>query len=78
MKDFHEGDIPPFLRKVLLPPLEEAHRIVATIDERVAWLSKRGLRPHPQVIENKLHCLAFIRGEVIELEMCRFMRGGVF
>lgn len=78
MEDFHEGEIPPFLRKEVWPPLEEAHQIVATIDKRIAWLAERGLRCHSQVLENRLHCLAFIRREVPELEMRRFMRGGIF
>jgi hypothetical protein len=71
--DFH-GQIPPFLRRETLPPNEAARHIVETIDRRIEWLAKRGLRPHAQVLKNKQHCLDFIAGKIDELDMERFTR----
>jgi len=69
-----EDTIPPFLRLEILPPKDEARRIVETIDRRIAWLAKRGLRPHGQVLKNKQHCIDFIADKIGELDMERFTR----
>jgi hypothetical protein len=74
----HIDDIPPYPRVAALPPNEEAARIVAEIDLRIAWLAERGLRAHVQVLANRQHCIDFLEGGAVRLEMARFRRGGWF
>ena len=71
-------EIVPFWLMPELSPEEVAKRTVEIIDRRVAWLAERGLRAHPQVLANRLHCIEFLNGEVARFEEERFRRGGMF
>jgi hypothetical protein len=68
----------PFWRVHPLSPEEDAKQTVEVIDRRVAWLAEHGLRAHPRVLANRLHCIDFLSGWVARFELERFRRGGVF
>lgn len=56
--DFDSSPIPSFVRR--LPEddtLEGARLWLASIDNRIAWLAQRGLRPHPNVLEHRAELL---------------------
>jgi hypothetical protein len=71
-------DIPPFLRMPTLSAEDDARRTIQVIDKRIAWLSERGLRAHPQVLENREHCVDFLNGKAVRFETERFRRSGWF
>lgn len=59
--DFDSNLPPPFLR--LWPTtdtLREAVILLANIDNRIAWLAERGLRPHLNVIERRAEVAAIV------------------
>lgn len=71
--DVTDYEIPPFLRKPVLTPPEQARWYLEATDGRIAWLAERGLRPHAKVLENRQHCVDFIEGRVHELDVERFI-----
>ncbi len=70
--------IPPFSRMPTLSPEDDARRAIQVIDKRIAWLAERGLRAHPQVLENQKHCENFLNGKAVRFETERFRRSGWF
>lgn len=68
-----EYEIPPYLRKEAKTPIERARWYLEATDGRIAWLAKRGLRPHVTVLETRKHCAEFLEGKVPELDMERFL-----
>jgi len=72
------NEIPPYLRFEKLPPLEDAKSTLERIDVRIAWLAERGLRAHPEVLNNRKHCIDFIIGDVSAFEKERFIRRAWF
>lgn len=71
-------DFPPYLRFEKLAPLEDAKFTLERIDVRIAWLAERGLRAHPEVLNNRQHCIDFINGDVSIFEKERFIRRAWF
>jgi len=65
-------EIPPFLRKPEAGTREDAQWMVSRIDHRIVRLAALGLRPHPQLIENKQHCIDFLDGKVGVFDKDRF------
>jgi hypothetical protein len=52
--------IPPYLRKTKLTPLEEARWYLDATDQKIAWLAERGLRPHLSIIEKRAQCFELL------------------
>jgi|JI8StandDraft_1071087.scaffolds.fasta_scaffold44689_1 hypothetical protein len=73
---FHDSvediEIPPFLRKLETGTHEGAQWMVSRIDHRVARLAALGLHPHPQVLENRQHCIDFLNGTSGVFDIDRF------
>lgn len=54
-------EIPSFQRPRPTPQTpESARHVLRDIDNRIAWLAERGLRPHPNVIERRAEVAAIV------------------
>ena len=67
-------EIPPYPRKHDGSPRGKAEFFISSIDARISKLATLGLRPHPNLLDNRAHCQAFLEGQIAELEMERFIR----
>lgn len=59
-------EIPPFVRPWPTTDTPQGARLLlGNIDNRIAWLAERGLRPHPNVIERRAEVAAIVEANTM-------------